>query len=502
MRLRSGAWRLAVLALVVLGGALFVMWRARAKGGAARAPVAVAAVERQNIAVTIEATGTVEPIDLVEVKSKASGQILRMPVEVGTVVKRGDLLAQIDIVDVQNAYDQAVAALQAAQTKADISRAQKKRSDELFEQGVITAPEHESAALDLATAQSALVKARTDLSTARQRLEDATVRAPIDGTVLEQLVTTGQVISSATSSVSGGTSLLKMADLGRIRLRALVSESDIGNVHPGQSATVTVDAFPNRTFAGEVAKVEPQAVVQQSVTMFPVLISISNLGGLLMPGMNGEVTMLIDQRDSVLAVPVDAVRSQRELTAIADVLGLNADSVRADVGRQVERLAGERAAERSLRDSAATRPGAAAAFGRAASADSARARRRAAMAAGGRNGGWGGAGGGRSGAVGGFGAGANGGGLAAGGNASRAGRAQVVFVRTERGLEPRVVALGLQNFDYAQVLRGVKEGESVALLSVAELQAKRTSDQAALRQRMGSGLPGTGGTTRGARGGR
>src|SRR6185436_17532447 len=132
------------------------------------------------------------------------------------------------------------------------------------------------AVLDNANSASALVKARTDLDIARQRRDDATVRAPSAGTVLSQAVSAGQVIASATSSVSGGTSLLTMADLSRIRVRGLVSETDIGNVHPGQAATVTEEAFPQRTFTGSVEKVEPQAVVQQSVTMFPVLISISN----------------------------------------------------------------------------------------------------------------------------------------------------------------------------------------------------------------------------------
>src|SRR5262249_9752382 len=160
---------------------------------------------------------------------------------VGSVVKAGDLLAQIDKVDVQNQYDQAYAALRAAQAKADISQAQKKRSDDLFGQGILTADEHESATLDYANAQSALVAARTNLDPARQRFAEATVRAPVSGTVVNQLVTAGQVITSATTSASGGTSLLQMADLSRIRLRGLVAETDIGSVRPGQPATVTVD---------------------------------------------------------------------------------------------------------------------------------------------------------------------------------------------------------------------------------------------------------------------
>ncbi len=223
--------------------------------------VPVDTVTRRDIPVTIEATGAVEPIDLVEIKSKASGQVVRMPVAVGTNVKKGDLLVQVDMQLVNSTYAQANAALKAAQAKSDISGAQKKRSDDLFSQGVITADEHEAAVLDYANSQAALVKARTDLDNARQARDDATVRAPVAGTVLEQDVTVGQMIASATASVSGGTTVLKMADLNRIRLRTLVAETDIGSVRAGQAATVTVDAFPRRTFQGRVETVEPQAVV-------------------------------------------------------------------------------------------------------------------------------------------------------------------------------------------------------------------------------------------------
>src|SRR6185503_15060081 len=130
--------------------------------------------------------------------------------------------------------------------------------------------------------------------------------------------------------------MLTMADLTRIRLRAMVSETDIGSVRPGQAANVTVDAFPQRTFLGQVEKVEPQATVQQSVTMFPVLISIANPDRVLLPGMNGEVSMQIESRTNVLAVPMDAVRTAREVPTVAVALGLDPDSVRSQVQRQIQ----------------------------------------------------------------------------------------------------------------------------------------------------------------------
>ncbi|HEY6866858.1 MAG TPA: efflux RND transporter periplasmic adaptor subunit, partial [Candidatus Eisenbacteria bacterium] len=274
MSARPGGTRLRALviaAAIVLAAVLVAQRMLRPRAASSSIPVTT--VDRQDIAVTIEATGTVEPIYLVEIKSKASGQIQVMPVEVGSHVRKGDLLAQIDTVIVANQYAQALAALRAAQAKVDISGAQRDRSDDLFKQNVITVDEHEAALLDYANAQAQLANAKANLEIARQQRDDATVRAPVTGTVLSQSVTAGQVISSATSSASGGTSLLTMADLSSIRMRALVSETDIGSLRPGETATVTVDAFPQRPFPGRVEKIEPQSVVQQSVTMFPVLIS-------------------------------------------------------------------------------------------------------------------------------------------------------------------------------------------------------------------------------------
>jgi len=531
---RTTAFRIGVVTVVAILAALLVVTGCARKEKTS-ATVTFETVSRRDISLTIEASGAVEPIDLVEVKSKASGQIVKMPVDVGSVVKQGALLVQIDMSDVQNQYDQAYAALRAAQSKSDISKAQKSRADQLFKEGIITAPELEAATLDLANSQSALVKARTDLDIARQRRDDATVRAPVSGTILVQSVAVGQVIASATSSASGGTTLLQMADLSRIRLRALVSETDVGNVHPGQAATVTVDAFPNRSFEGQVEKIEPQAVVQQSVTMFPVLISINNEGGVLLPGMNGEVTMVVDQRANVLAVPVDAVRSVREVQTIAAALGVRPDSAKAQVDRQMAARAAERAGAMARADSGRSAPIGAAGGGGSGGGfggdDAARIQRIAEArfngdttaarkfmnerrASGGGNrggsgtGNWGGSGGGsRSGSwaggqggssgpapAGGAGAGMGGGSGGGGGGGMRGSRAQVVFVKNGKSLEARVIRLGLSDFDYAEVVSGVQEGDQVALLGIAEAASQRQQTQQNIRQRMGTGVvPGGGG---------
>ena len=293
--------------------------------------IQTAAVERRTIIVQAEATGIIEPINVVEVKSRSSGQITEMPVETGTLVRPGALIVQLDTRDVQNQFDQSKADLEASQKSLEVAEQNKKRSDDLFKGQIITAQENEQAGLTYQNALSQIVRARTNLDLAQQRLDDARVVAPVMGTIIEKPVALGQVIQSGTSAVGGGTTIVKMADLTKVRARAMVNETDIGRVTPGQEATVVVDAFPDRVFRGTIEKIEPQAVVQQNVTMFPVLVSLENREGLLLPGMNGEVSIVSERRENVIAVPNEAIRSMREAAQAATILGLNPDSVTAQI---------------------------------------------------------------------------------------------------------------------------------------------------------------------------
>ena len=316
-----------------LGAALLVASAACAKKQQAPS-VQTAMVTSRDIIIDAQANGVIEPIQIVEVKSKASGVITKMTVETGTKLNPGDLIVQIDTRDVQNKYDQAKAALDAAQAKLTVAESDKKRNEEMFKARVITPQEFEQVAVNYENAKSGVVSAQAALDLAKQALEDATVKAPSEGTVIEKDVAEGTVIASASGSVSGGTTIVKMADLGVVRIRALFNETDIGNVHPGEPANVTVDAYPDRRFGGVVEKIEPQAVVQQNVTMFPVLVNLQNAEGLLKPGMNGEVSVLIDERDGVLAIPNDAIKNPREAVATGAMLGLAADTVQAELKAQ------------------------------------------------------------------------------------------------------------------------------------------------------------------------
>ena len=294
-------------------------------GGNAESPspegLETAVVERGDLESTVAATGTVEPILVIEVKSQASGEILEAPVELGDRVAKGALVARIDPRDVQNAFEQAEADLEVARAGLQVAERQLERIQELHDSAVVTDEELEGATLQHANARAALVKAQTNLELAREKRNDVTVRAPISGTIVERNVEQGQIVTS-TREVTGGSVLVRMADLSEVQVRTLVDETDIGRVQPGLPATITVQAYPDREFQGSVLKVEPQAVVEQNVTMFAVLTRIRNEDDLLRPGMNADVEIEVGKREDVLRLPNAAVKTADEAQELAPVLGI------------------------------------------------------------------------------------------------------------------------------------------------------------------------------------
>ncbi len=285
-------------------------------------------VSTRDIVVSASASGVIEPIRIVEVKSKASGEIFEMRVETGDAVEAGALLVRVDPRIPQNALRQARADLDVAQASLENARSQLRRSEELYKTQSITEQEYEDAKLAAANANAQLVRAQRSLEDARISAEDTDVKAPSAGVIIQKNVEVGTVITSATQGVTGGTVLLQMADLDTVQVRALVDETDIGKVQPGLAVTITVDAYPNQPFRGDVLKIEPQAEVLQNVTMFPVLVRIPNEDTRLRPGMNTEVEIHIGNRQDVLAVPNAALRTDRDYQSAAEVLGLDFEIVR------------------------------------------------------------------------------------------------------------------------------------------------------------------------------
>ncbi len=300
-----------------------------------------ATVGRRDIVVAVAAAGTIEPLLTVEIKSKASGEVLRAEGQTGQLVQAGTLLVQIDKRSPRNLLAQAEAEREAAVARRGIARAQNERARKLLDSRMINEVDFEKTQLDYANARADVVRAEVAVENARITLDDTDVRAPITGTIIEKLVETGQVISSPMKDFGGGTSLLKMADLSTMQVRALVDETDVGKIAPGKPVTVRVTAYPNQPFPGTVHKIEPQAREDQSVTTFAVLIQLPNPQGLLRPGMNADVEIRVAERRGVLAVPTGALRVDREIATAAHAVGLDEATVRQQLGDSLKRPAQE-----------------------------------------------------------------------------------------------------------------------------------------------------------------
>ena len=435
-----------------------------------------APVERRDLEIRAEASGQIEPLRVVEVKSRVAGELRRITVETGDEIRQGELIAEIDPRDVRNAFEQAEADVGVARAEVTTATTQRKRVQSLATAGVVSSQDLENAQLAETNARAQLLKAETNLRLAREKTGDVTIRSPITGTVIEKTVEQGQIIASASGNVSGGTTLVKMADLGSVQARALVDEVDIGRIAPGQPASVTVEAYPGRTFRGTVTKIEPQAVVEQNVTMFPVLVRLENPERLLKTGMNAEVSVDIANRTDVVAVPNGAVVSPREAATAGAVLGLDEDEIRSQMaamrGRRGGGGPGGAAAEgASTQGGRGSRGGS-----EAASAGAERRRGPRAAADGMRNPEMAGA--------------ANGGAPV---DPTAGARPGVVFIEGAKGPEPRFVMLGLSDWDYTEVVRGLEPGEQVYLLSVARLQQQQQEQTNRMQQRAGGGMFGGGG---------
>jgi HlyD family secretion protein len=284
-------------------------------------------VSTRDINVNVTAAGAVEPVMTVEVRSKASGEIFEMRVEIGDQVRAGALLLRVDPRVPEASLRQAVADSVLAEAQYATAQSQLRRTEGLHESQSITEVEFEDARLAVASARASLISAARSLEDARISAEDTEVRAPLTGVVIDKRVEEGSVITSATGA-SAGSVLLQMANLDTVQIRALVDETDIGRIEPGLQVTIRADAYPNRPFRGRVLKIEPQAEVTSNVTMFPVLIRIGNEEGLLRPGMNGEVDISIGRRRGAVAVPNNALRTMRDFMSAATVLELDPQAVR------------------------------------------------------------------------------------------------------------------------------------------------------------------------------
>jgi len=254
---------------------------------------------------------------------------------------------------VKNALEQAQADSAVAEARFQTSRAQRIRTDTLLRANVVTEQEAEAARLEEANARAQLVKAYTSVQLAQERMKDVTIRAPIDGVIISRTVEIGTIIASASQNVSGGTTLMTMADLSTMQVRALIDETDLGKIVPEMPVEVSVEAYPERTFNGLVLKIEPQAVIDQNVTMFPVLVQLDNREGLLKVGMNADVQIKVAERPNVLVIPNSAVVSPSDAAVAGSVFGISEDDVRAALSNRAPRIEDADATPGQRGDSAA-----------------------------------------------------------------------------------------------------------------------------------------------------
>ena len=276
----------------------------------------------QQLELTVEASGTVEAISSIEIKSKASGQVLFLGAEVGDYVEEGVVLARIDQRTPTNTLAQANADLEVAKVRLSNAQNQFNRSKRLHDEGNISDKSFEDAQEAFSSARAQLVRAEVFLENARIALDDTSVRSPIAGTVISRLAEVGQVITSPTSAVGGGTLLMEMADLNKVRVRALIDEIDIGKITIGQEVTLKVSAYRDKRFTGVVSKIEPMSKVDQNVTTFPVLIDIENKDNLLLIGMNTDVEIEILNEEVALALPAGSLRTRKDIVSVAGLLGI------------------------------------------------------------------------------------------------------------------------------------------------------------------------------------
>jgi HlyD family secretion protein len=289
----------------------------------ASSKIKTAQVVRGDLVHAVSATGVIEPNFQVEVKSKASGEILSFPWEPGDMVVSGQKLLTLDPSTERRNVAQREADL--AKANADLASAQASmleirgkygRAKTLMGQGLISLQEMESAesalasaAARVAVAEASVKRVRLEVEDARERLKETVVVSPIDGMILEKNVEKGQIISSGISSVTGGTKLSVVADLARTFIMTLVDETDIGKVFEGQKARITADAYPDKVFDGKVDRVYPKGQESDKITVFKVKVEIVGENRRLLKAMmTANVDLILDSRKGVLIVPDESVK--------------------------------------------------------------------------------------------------------------------------------------------------------------------------------------------------
>ena len=294
-----------------------------------------APVTRGELRLTVAATGTITPYTEVELKSKASGEIISFPFQEGDILSKGKVVVRLDPETERSRVNQANANLLIAEAKLEKAKItlqdeelSLKRQKSLFEDKVISRQELDSrtfsvsrAVSDVKIAKAELIRAKETLKETQDRLADTEIKAPLSGTILKKYVEEGQVIASTTSSASEGTLLFIMADLAKIYIEAMVDETDIGRIITGQPVTISVDAYREKIFNGQVIRIAPKGRIESTITVFDVIVEVNDKDmKMLKPMMTANAEILIDRKVNVLLIPSEAVRQVKNKTGVYKAL--------------------------------------------------------------------------------------------------------------------------------------------------------------------------------------
>ncbi len=264
-----------------------------------------AAVAPANIMNSITATGTIEPVTSVTVGTQVSGIVSKLFVDYNSVVKKGQVIAELDKTNLMSQLNTAKTQLATAQSQLNYQNANYKRYKTLFEKGLVAADDFDNAKLSYTQAKEQVVSAKEEVQRAQTNLGYATITSPIDGVVLSKSVEEGQTVAASFSTPE----LFTIAqDLTNMQVVADVDEADIGDVKEGERVTFTVDAYPDDTFEGEVKQVRQEATTTNNVVTYEVVISAPNADLKLKPGLTANVTIYTAERKGVLSVPSKALR--------------------------------------------------------------------------------------------------------------------------------------------------------------------------------------------------
>jgi len=329
------------------------------RGGTKIDPTKLAKVEKGDLAKSVVATGKVTPITKVEVKSKASGIVKKLYVEYGDNVKKGQLLAQLDKIEIEAQVEQSRAALAAAEanltsSQADFERAKVDaegpdvpllkraydRAQSMAKDGVVSASSLDDAQKNydmslnkqnvakaqvtvlkakIAQAQAQVAQDQANLKQLEEQLSYTDIVSPIDGIILSRDVEMGDAVSSILVLGSSATLVMTIGDTSEVYVKGKVDESDIGKVYLGQPARIKVESFKEKTFNGKVTKISPMGVEKDNVTTFEVRVSINNPGGELKAEMTANAEIILDEHKNVLQIPEGAIMYDKDKKASVEI---------------------------------------------------------------------------------------------------------------------------------------------------------------------------------------